>query len=328
MKTTIVSLSALSLIATSLVSPTKAKAATCTISTTEVLINGGNETGGGVPNYAQSTFEPGTNDCSPTAIGMVLGYWDANGWPCLMPSTGPYTGGAPPHASIRAAVEHFKTNLNYSSASGTWHTLFDPWGGVIHDFVTAQDSGASGWYVPDDFMVSEWDVTSEIDSSRPVVFSVMGTPGKRITWNSPNGGDLGSDTLSHSMAALGYRRVVEGDDFWGGCVDWLDFDEFYIVLRSGWQNGGSGRLYYHWDLWNTKTAVKVEPSGSSACAPPPPPSCTWPNDNECDEPEGTNLCAEGSDVNDCYCPWANDGECDEPSGLNLCPWHSDGNDCP
>jgi hypothetical protein len=68
--------------------------------------------------------------------------------------------------------------------------------------------------------------------------------------------------------------------------------------------------------------------------------CPWTNDDECDEPEGTGYCPEGSDVNDCAgCPFALDGQCDEPEGLNLCPEGTDvidcacpvgmaGNDCP
>lgn len=353
MKTSIAPLCALPLLALALTDPSPAHAATCTISTTEVLINGGKEAGGGVPNYNQNSFEPGTNDCGPTAVGMVLGYWDANGWGCLMPDTGPYTGGGTPHASIDDTVEHFKTNLNYSSTSGTWHGPFNDWGPTIRTWVAARDAGASGWQAPDDYWVSEGDVTDEIDADRPLVLSVYGTPGKRLTWDSPTGSGSGHKTLDHAMAALGYRRVVEGDDFWGSCEDWLDYDEFYVALRSGWQNGGDRMVYYHWDFWNRKTAVKVQPQGSPVgctptCAWPDDGecdepegtglcaegtdtndcTCAWPNDNECDEPEGTGLCAEGTDASDCYCPWAGDGVCDEPSGLNFCPWGSDGNDCP
>ena len=58
-------------------------------------------------------------------------------------------------------------------------------------------------------------------------------------------------------------------------------------------------------------------------------SCEWTNDGECDEPEGTDLCPEGSDTNDCAttCRWTYDGECDEPEGTGLCPEGSDAYDC-
>ena len=64
--------------------------------------------------------------------------------------------------------------------------------------------------------------------------------------------------------------------------------------------------------------------------------CATTDDGVCDEPEGTNACPEGTDVNDCIgssggggttCSFTNDGECDEPEGTGLCPEGSDVNDC-
>jgi hypothetical protein len=91
--------------------------------------------------------------------------------------------------------------------------------------------------------------------------------------------------------------------------------------------------------------------------------CPYNNDGDCDEPEGLNLCAEGTDVVDCSspfsnygngsgwsggrtfgpnngttpppshtgllnpCPYNNDGDCDEPNGLNLCAPGTDVADC-
>jgi len=86
--------------------------------------------------------------------------------------------------------------------------------------------------------------------------------------------------------------------------------------------------------------------------------CPFTGDGDCDEPNGLNLCAWGTDANDCSnpganygagagfaagiygggattpaptpttaCPYNNDGDCDEPNGLNLCAWGTDANDC-
>ncbi|MEX3015802.1 hypothetical protein [Gymnodinialimonas hymeniacidonis] len=91
----------------------------------------------------------------------------------------------------------------------------------------------------------------------------------------------------------------------------------------------------------------------------------WAGDGDCDEPNGLNLCAWGTDPVDCSnpnanygvgagysagvyttpqptpipvptpapapvpasCPFTNDGDCDEPNGLNLCAWGTDPVDC-
>ncbi len=89
--------------------------------------------------------------------------------------------------------------------------------------------------------------------------------------------------------------------------------------------------------------------------------CPYTNDGDCDEPNGLNLCAWGTDVADCSdpnsyygsgsgyagggstgggssggssstglmnpCPYTNDGDCDEPNGLGYCDWGTDVADC-
>jgi hypothetical protein len=57
-------------------------------------------------------------------------------------------------------------------------------------------------------------------------------------------------------------------------------------------------------------------------------TCPYTNDDECDEPEGTGYCLEGTDAADCTgCGFTLDGDCDEPEGLDLCPEGSDVVDC-
>ena len=63
----------------------------------------------------------------------------------------------------------------------------------------------------------------------------------------------------------------------------------------------------------------------------PKPACATTNNGTCDEPEGTNTCAEGSDVMDCAqpCPYVEDGFCNEPApaGDGLCAPGTDAIDC-
>jgi hypothetical protein len=57
-------------------------------------------------------------------------------------------------------------------------------------------------------------------------------------------------------------------------------------------------------------------------------TCPTTNNDECDEPEGTGYCLEGTDAADCTgCGFTLDGDCDEPEGLGLCPEGSDVVDC-
>ena len=60
-------------------------------------------------------------------------------------------------------------------------------------------------------------------------------------------------------------------------------------------------------------------------------TCAYQGDGKCDEPEGTGLCAEGTDGSDCTttCVTTYNGICDEPQGTGsgLCPFGSDYPDC-
>jgi hypothetical protein len=79
-----------------------------------------------------------------------------------------------------------------------------------------------------------------------------------------------------------------------------------------------------WDPYRAMTICFGEPDPGAE----PPSGCAWPNDGECDEPEGTNLCPEGTDVDDCsgggggacdpeYCSGC-DTTCDEYACYTCC----------
>jgi hypothetical protein len=75
-----------------------------------------------------------------------------------------------------------------------------------------------------------------------------------------------------------------------------------------------------------------EPEGTGLCQEGTDPDdcgCPSENDGVCDEPEGTGLCNEGTDPTDCgsFCPTTNDGTCDEPEGSNTCAEGTDAADC-
>ena len=76
--------------------------------------------------------------------------------------------------------------------------------------------------------------------------------------------------------------------------------------------------------------MQDEPGGTGLCADNTDVAdcaiCSWTNDGWCDEPGGTGLCSAGTDTADCdTCLWRGDGDCDEITGL--CPAGSDSADC-
>jgi hypothetical protein len=84
----------------------------------------------------------------------------------------------------------------------------------------------------------------------------------------------------------------------------------------------------------TGDGVCNEPEGTNTCAEGSDiadcNTCATTNNGTCDEPEGTGTCPEGTDVFDCTgsgCPWTNNGTCDEPEGTGACPEGTDVNDC-
>lgn len=83
-----------------------------------------------------------------------------------------------------------------------------------------------------------------------------------------------------------------------------------------------------------------EPQGTNACAPGSDTVdcagvvgvCLRKRNGICDESVGTGLCPEGTDVTDCrdataQCAWHDDGVCDEPEGTGLCVEGADSGDC-
>jgi len=91
-----------------------------------------------------------------------------------------------------------------------------------------------------------------------------------------------------------------------------------------------------WDSYRAMTVCFGEPDPGAA-----PPSCQYTSDGECDEPEGTGICEEGTDVADCSGTGGTDGDapsCDPEScsgcetscddyGCYQCCWSCSGSSC-
>jgi hypothetical protein len=232
---------------------------------------------GGVPNYNANIW-PGGNDCGPAAAAMLLGYWDVNGWPCLIRGAGPYFAW---HQSATPGLlqtgSELQSELPYSETFGTPSSLLlykVGWG--IKDVVSAHAPGAN-WSTDEDETISYPQMRSAIDAGNPLMFLVRagGWPGTNASWD---GGEMGSKRIKwHWMTMLGYLHIAEGERVFGYCVDWLNADEFYAINRSGWRTGGNTRVWYHTHFWDGADlyTVEVTPGGDAA-------TCLDPQDEDGD----------------------------------------------
>jgi hypothetical protein len=103
-------------------------------------------------------------------------------------------------------------------------------------------------------------------------------------------------------------------DCYGSCVD--------SCLSAGGSSCGADCS----DLCSESSSGSGSGAGNTSSG-----GCDYTNDGVCDEPEGSDVCPEGTDVNDCAgsggCDYTNDGQCDEPEGSGVCPEGTDVNDC-
>ncbi len=143
----------------------------------------------GVPNY------PGYRGCSPTAAGMVLGYWDSHGYPNF-----------PNGTEGRTLIDELE------DAMGTWD-----W--PIHGFTwpldidngieeVCENHGYSNFDASNDLWMSWSEVKDEVDASRPFVISML-RGGTGSDWDKPYG--------EHSVTCVGYD----------------DYDEDYVPEQHG-----------------------------------------------------------------------------------------------
>lgn len=116
-------------------------------------------------------------------------------------------------------------------------------------------------------------------------------------------------------------------------------DEFEDLSRTAAQMGCEASFRTYNACLETRTCelASLDRSGCddkfdalSICMGSPP-GCPTTGNGVCDEPEGSNTCAEGSDPDDCAAPApcmsTNNGVCDEPEGTGTCAEGTDQADC-
>jgi len=160
----------------------------------------------GVPDYQQGDFA-GTNDCTPIASAVILGYWDANGFPNMIDGSNDF---ATNPTGVTDLVNALKTNMGWTS-SGTQIDAIDA--GIM---ATASGRGYT-FSAANDYVVIWSDITAQINAGRPAVFTMC----------HANYGTL------HSVGCLGYdeqgstKTVIVHDNWLPPNDVYLNFDETF-----------------------------------------------------------------------------------------------------
>ena len=250
----------------------------CEISSTNVLINNGKEFPNGVPNYAMADYGK-KSDCGPVSALMILGYWDANGWDCMIKGQ-PYTYSYN-FNNIENLYDQLAKQMPYDSWNGTWTPgtltpgIPGSVGESVMDVACSEGQGCS-WSYNDDEDVDQGTIKYELNRSRPMMMMVR-LNGINVKWYDDDINDAGYKERidRHWMPIIGYKKVVEGAKIvyldWDGdinstgCLDYLDPDEFYMYLRSSWRRGGDSKLVYNWSVFDNLYTVAIRPRGSNSC---------------------------------------------------------------
>ena len=188
-----------------------------------------------VPTYDQEEFGLGcTMDCSPTAAAMVLGYWDSNGWPRMVPRGSSDYNENP--NGVRILELDLWTTMEYTCYYGTSPDKVGP--GMIAT-ASNMDPGAqftlhSFLEITNDNKETAFEILKGyIDNGWPIVFSSYAG----LKYYFPNLGTYGVLTGGHSMTMTGYRddpagRIIFLNSGWGYPRDkmWVDYDDLGVDL--------------------------------------------------------------------------------------------------
>jgi len=220
----------------------------------------------GVPNYDQDVFPIDVTynsvergDCVTLACTMLHGYYDANGWPRLIPYGGSGVTASPPDNPARPypgnawgidrVVRTYKDVLGYTPESGVYFSSWDfflgsPVGDAIVAVVHYFEPGASFTREDDDW--TSWSrIQSYLNANRPCVLAVW--PQGAIDsykWE-------GSSTLQE----LGGGHAV-------CAVGWSDVSGRWVMCNMGWLY--ATRAWFNYDSGDDRYISQITPGGFSS----------------------------------------------------------------
>jgi hypothetical protein len=245
---------------------------------TSATTDGGGVLVSGVPGYAWR------DGCGPTAVGMVVGYYDGNGWPNLIPGDatsdttevdqaicshgtaaqpGSYEDYALPYEITTLMPDKSELPLGDEHASNCladyMHTSWS-YDGLAYGYSSSSMAGpAFSGYVASKYPAASlttktypgtyltWSlVKQEIDASRPMVFLVDSS---------------GDGRTDHFVTVVGYRET-------NGYAEYGCWDTWSTTLIR-WQQFRAMSSSYAWGVWGGFTF-----SLSAGQTPPPNPTPT------------------------------------------------------
>jgi len=137
--------------------------------------------------------------CTPTAAGMVIGYWDSHGYPNF-----------PGEKTLVEELADAMSTSDWPRLEGETY----PWDMDNGIETVSINHGYSNFNASNDYLISWSEVTNEINANRPFVLSM-------------NDGGTGSGRTEpygdHSVAALGYS-------------DNNIYGEKYVFIYDTWDN--------------------------------------------------------------------------------------------
>jgi len=219
-----------------------------TLEATQTLISG-------VPNYDQDVFpidrpyaSVERGDCVPVACTMLHGYYDANGWPRLIPYG---TNRVSENAwGIDTVVRKYKTQFNYIPESGV--NFFTNWsdflGNPLGDgivAVTKYFEPSSSFTREDDDWTSWSRIQSYLNASRPCVLAVQ-PRGAIDSYKWEGSATLNGLGGGHAVCAVG----------------WSDVGGRWVICNMGWLY--TTRAWFNYDSDDDWYISQITPGGSSS----------------------------------------------------------------
>jgi hypothetical protein len=146
--------------------------------------------------------------CSPTAAGMVLGYWDSHGYPNFPVGT----------SLINELADAMGTGSTWPFDGATW-----PW--MIDDGILAvcQNHGYGGFSATNDYSMEWVEVKNAVNSQRPFVISIF-HGGTGSGYSQPYG--------DHSVTCAGYSEF--STPFVNVWDTWDIYSTHYIAYGNWW----------------------------------------------------------------------------------------------